>query len=53
MCNDAIVQAFLVALILSAMTLPAALAVEWKSVKKEKKEKTKANEEESRDELVG
>lgn len=37
--NNALVQAFLVALILGALTLPAALLVEWKSVKKEKREK--------------
>ena len=34
--NDALSQTFLVALVLSAMTLIGALAVEWKSVKKEK-----------------
>lgn len=37
--NNALSQTFLVALILSAMTLIGALAVEWKSVKKEKKAK--------------
>lgn len=37
--NDALVQTFLVALVLAACTFPAGLLVEWKSVKKEKKEK--------------
>ena len=37
--NNALSQAFLVALVLSAMTLIGALAVEWKSVKKEKRGK--------------
>lgn len=37
--NNALSRTFLVALILSAMTLIGALAVEWKSVKKEKKTK--------------
>ncbi|KAL2068565.1 hypothetical protein VTL71DRAFT_14902 [Oculimacula yallundae] len=35
--NKALVQTFLVALVLAAVTLPAGLIVEWKSVKKEKK----------------
>lgn len=42
--NDAVVKVFLVALILSAMTLPFALLVEWKSVKKEKKGKNGKDE---------
>lgn len=37
--NDAVVKVFLVALILTAITFSAALAVEWKSVKKEKRQK--------------
>ena len=37
--NEAVVQTFLVALILAAATLPAGLLVEWKSVKNEKKQK--------------
>lgn len=37
--NDAVKQTFLVATVMAALTLPAALLVEWKSVKKEKKEK--------------
>ncbi|KAK0109445.1 hypothetical protein ONS95_002139 [Cadophora gregata] len=37
--NNALVQTFLVALVLAALTFPAGLVVEWKSVKKEKKEK--------------
>lgn len=44
--NNAVVQTFLVALILAALTFPAALLVEWKSVKKEKKEKVKESGEE-------
>ncbi|KUJ07065.1 MFS general substrate transporter [Mollisia scopiformis] len=42
--NDAVVQTFLVALILAALTLPAALLVEWKSVKKEKSEESEDKE---------
>jgi len=37
--NDALVQTFLVALVLAACTFPMGLLVEWKSVKKEKREK--------------
>ncbi|PVH78006.1 MFS general substrate transporter [Cadophora sp. DSE1049] len=37
--NDALVQTFLVALVLAACTFLMALLVEWKSVKKEKREK--------------
>lgn len=37
--NNALVQTFLVSLILAALTFPAGFLVEWKSVKKEKKEK--------------
>ena len=43
--NEALVQTFLVALVLAAVTLPASLLVEWKSIKKEKKEKTRDGEE--------
>ena len=43
--NDALSQTFLVALVLSAMTLIGALAVEWKSVKKE--ENTQQNRKET------
>ncbi|KAH7305125.1 major facilitator superfamily transporter [Rhexocercosporidium sp. MPI-PUGE-AT-0058] len=39
--NNALVQTFLAPLILGACTFPAAILVEWKSVKKEKKEKKK------------
>ncbi len=44
--NDALVQTFLVALILAALTFPAALIVEWKSVKKEKTQKKIGSNEE-------
>lgn len=37
--NRALTRAFLVALILAALTLPCALIIEWKSVKTEKREK--------------
>ncbi|CZT51521.1 related to DHA14-like major facilitator; ABC transporter [Rhynchosporium secalis] len=36
--NKALVGTFLVSLVLAAVTLPASLIVEWKSVKKEKKD---------------
>jgi hypothetical protein len=38
--NTAVVQTFLVALVLSSLTILPALAIEWKSVKKVKKERT-------------
>jgi hypothetical protein len=45
--NNAVVQVFLVALILAAISFPAAFLVEWKSVKREKREKNsnESNEE--------
>jgi hypothetical protein len=49
--NNAIVQVFLVGIVLSAITFPAALLIEWKSVKKEKmQKKTNGTEEEVSDE---
>lgn len=45
--NEALVQTFLVALILAALTFPAALIVEWKSVKKEKMQKKIEHSEET------
>ncbi|KAG4436093.1 hypothetical protein IFR05_008413 [Cadophora sp. M221] len=42
--NNALVQTFLVALIMAACTFPAGLLVEWKSVKKEKQENKKKGE---------
>ena len=42
--NDAVVQVFLVALIFGALTFPAGLVVEWKSVKREKKQKEAKDE---------
>jgi len=50
--NNAVVQVFLVALILAAISFPAAFLVEWKSVKKEKREKktSEISEEAGRDE---
>jgi hypothetical protein len=54
--NDAVVQVFLVSLIFGALTFPAGMLVEWKSVKKEKKHKeakTEDIEEKAREEKRG
>ncbi|KAK4546951.1 hypothetical protein LTR36_001683 [Oleoguttula mirabilis] len=49
--NDAVTRTFMVAVILAALTAPFALMVEWKSVKKEKREiGDKIEREEQKDE---
>lgn len=42
--NDAVVQTYLVGLVLAALTAPCCLLIEWKSVKKEKREKGEEDE---------
>jgi hypothetical protein len=51
--NDAVVKVFLVALILTAITFLAALPVEWKSVKKEKRQKKDKDTERLAEENTG
>lgn len=48
--NDSLTRVFMVALILSCLTLPAGLVIEWKSVKKEKREAEDAKEKSGRKE---
>lgn len=46
--NDSLTRTFLVALILSCLTLPAGLVIEWKSVKKENRANEDAKEKSGR-----
>lgn len=46
--NESIMEVFMVALILACMTLPACFLIEWKSVRKEKRENEDAREKSKR-----